>query len=98
MRKGASQAVRSATRRSGSGDCRFAAWGHVFVMSVGSVQRYEGRKRWVGDPGIGPVFLVVSTEVAGMTLFFVGFVYIEICRVVGCVALVVVVVLRLAYR
>ena len=37
MRKGASQAVRSATRRSGSGDCRFAAWGHVFVMSVGSV-------------------------------------------------------------
>ena len=49
---------------------------------------YEGRKRWVGDPGIGPVFLVVSTEVAGMTLFFVGFVYIEICRVVGCVAFI----------
>ena len=44
---------------------------------------YEGRKRWVGDPGIGPVFLVVSTEVAGMTLFFVGFVYIEICASLG---------------
>ena len=44
---------------------------------------YEGRKRWVGDPGIGPVFLVVSTEVAGMTLFFVGFVYIEICSSLG---------------
>ena len=34
------------------------------------------------------MFLVVSTEVAGMTLFFVGFVYIEICRVVGCVAFI----------
>ena len=44
---------------------------------------YEGRKRWVGDPGIGPVFLVVSTEVAGMTLFFVGFVYIEVCASLG---------------
>ena len=29
------------------------------------------------------MFLVVSTEVAGMTLFFVGFVYIEICASLG---------------
>ena len=33
---------------------------------------YEGRKRWVGDPGIGPVFLVVSTEVAGMSCSLLG--------------------------
>ncbi len=29
------------------------------------------------------MFLVVSTEVAGMTLFFVGFVYIEVCASLG---------------
>ena len=32
----------------------------------------EGRRRWVGDPGIGPVFLVVSTEVAGLSCSLLG--------------------------